>query len=330
MHQWAGIKPKVLNQNKMLAQKVTPRSKASTTNHSKTTNQNKALDDEVARAVQQLLTLNKSDETDNNDVLSTSSKGDNAEVYETTRVVSDKIDQENNAFKTPENTTLAPVQETGFRKKSKKSNQLKLIKKRSNLEEELEEFLEYENCADGDGSKPSTPKRPRFDHGSMNNAVGLSTEKALGTSINISKYMKVEGEEGCILSAFYTAGQEEKLKEFVPIYVNIGNRLQAKELIGIRKNTKFVSTNSKTKSKTVDDQANYLVLSFENRKKSNSPFIEYPLNRLDTVINALQELKERVMTAGHYKEQDVYTCKYPENTKIRPGDDKDTILKMML
>ena len=59
MHQWAGIKPKVLNQNKMLAQKVTPRSKASTTNHIKTTNQNKALDDEVTRAVQQLLTLNK-------------------------------------------------------------------------------------------------------------------------------------------------------------------------------------------------------------------------------------------------------------------------------
>ena len=60
---------------------------------------------------------------------------------------------------------------------------------------------------------------------------------------------------------------EEKLKEFVPVYVNIGNRFQAKELIGIRKNTKFVSTNSKTKSKSFDDHANYLVLSFENRKK---------------------------------------------------------------
>ena len=121
MHQWAGIKPKVLNQNKMLAQKVTPRSKASTSNHSKTTKQNKALEDEVARAVQQLLIIYKNDEPDNSDVLSTSSKGDNAEVYETTRVVSDKIDQENNAFKTPENTTLPPVKETGFRKNPRRA-----------------------------------------------------------------------------------------------------------------------------------------------------------------------------------------------------------------
>ena len=325
MHHWAGIKPKVLNQNKALAQKVTPRSKASATNHSKKTNENKALEDEVAKAVQQLLSLNKNDEHDNNDVLSTSSNRDNAEVSETTHVVSDDIDQENNAFKTPENTTLAPVEETGFRKKTKKSNQLKLVNKRSTLEAE---FLECDDNADGNGSKLSTPKRPRFDNESMNSAAGLATEKDLGTSISISKYMKVEGEEGCILSAFYTAGQEEKLKEFVPVYVNIGNRLQAKELIGIRKNTKFVSTNSKTKSKTVDDQANYLVLSFENRKKTNSPFIEYPLNRLDTVINALQELKESVITSGHYKEQDVYSCKYPENTKIRPRDDKNTTLKM--
>ena len=119
------------------------------------------------------------------------------------------------------------------------------------------------------------------------------------------------------------------MKEFVPVYVNIGNRFQAKELVGIRKNTKFISTNSKTKSKTTEDQANYLVLSFENRKKSNSPFIEYPLNRLDTVIHALEELKESVITSGHYKEQDVLNCKYPENTKIRPRDDKDTILETM-
>ena len=120
MHHWAGIKPKVLNQNKALAQKVTPRSKASATNHSKKTNENKALEDEVAKAVQQLLSLNKNDEHDNNDVLSTSSNRDNAEVSETIHLVSDDIDQEDNAFKTPENTTMAPVEETGFRKKNQK------------------------------------------------------------------------------------------------------------------------------------------------------------------------------------------------------------------
>ena len=264
MHHWAGIKPKVLNQNKTLAQKGTPRNKAPNTNHSKTTNENKALEEEVAKAVQHLLALNKDNERDNNDGLSTSSNGENVEVTETTHIVSNDIEQQNNAFKTPENTILAPAEETGYRKKPKKGKQLKSINKRSNLEAE---FLEYDDHTDGSGSKLSTPKRPKFDQESINNVAGLSTEKASGMSINISKYMKVDGGEGCILSAFYTAGQEEKLKEFVPVYVNIGNRFQAKELIGIRKNTKFVSTNSKTKSKSVDDQANYLVLSFENRKK---------------------------------------------------------------
>ena len=136
MHHWAGIKPKVLNQNKVLAQKVTPRNKASTTNHSKTTNDKKALEEEVTKAVQQILALNKSDEHDNNDVLSTSSNEDNAEVTKTTHNVSDNIYQENNAFKTPENTTLATEEDAECRKKSKKNNQLKRINKRSTLEAE--------------------------------------------------------------------------------------------------------------------------------------------------------------------------------------------------
>ncbi len=132
-----------------------------------------------------------------------------------------------------------------------------------------------------------------------------------------------------MLSAYYTPGQDEKLREFTPVYVNIGNRFQAKELIGIRKNTKFVNATSKSKMKSTEDQPNYLVLSFENRKKNNSPFIEYPLNRLDMIINALQELKEHISISGYYKEQAILNCKYPQNTKIYPRDDKDTILKLM-
>ena len=113
------------------------------------------------------------------------------------------------------------------------------------------------------------------------------------------------------------------------MYVNIGNRFQAKELIGIRPNTKFISTNAKSKTRSKEEQANYLVLSFENRKKNNSPFIEYPLSRLDMIIHALQELKENAIKLGHYNEPPVLNCKYPQNTKIFPKDDKDTILNLM-
>ncbi len=57
------------------------------------------------------------------------------------------------------------------------------------------------------------------------------------------------------------------------MYVNIGDRYKAKELIGIRQNTKFVSANAKSKNRAEEDQLNYLVVSFENQKKSNSPFV---------------------------------------------------------
>ena len=58
-------------------------------------------------------------------------------------------------------------------------------------------------------------------------------KKCVTTNNNISKYLKVEGGEGRIISAYYTAAQDEKLKDFLPMYVNIGNRSQVKELIGI-------------------------------------------------------------------------------------------------
>ena len=64
--------------------------------------------------------------------------------------------------------------------------------------------------------------------------------------------LKVDGGEGCVLRGFYTAAQEEKLKEFIPIYFNIEDRYKAKELIGVRPNTKFISANSKTKTKSLD------------------------------------------------------------------------------
>ena len=129
------------------------------------------------------------------------------------------------------------------------------------------------------------------------------------------------------MRAFYTAAQEEKLKEFTPMYFNIGDRHKAKELVGVRPNTKFISTNSKTKNKSPEDQANFLVVSFENRKKINSPFVEFPLCRIECMILALQELKEKVLDSGHYKEQHVFSSNYPDNTKISSKDDKNTCLE---
>lgn len=103
----------------------------------------------------------------------------------------------------------------------------------------------------------------------------------------VAKYQKVLTHEGYIISAYYTSVQEEKLQEFTAVCVNLGNPTHVKELIGVRKNTKFVNLSKKTMNK----QPNYLVLSFENRKKSNNRLIEYPITRLDMIIKALQELK---------------------------------------
>ena len=119
---------------------------------------------------------------------------------------------------------------------------------------------------------------------------------------------------------------EEKLQQFQPVYINIGNPNQAKELIGLKKNTKFVSLGKKTQH----ESANYLVVSFENRKKSNSPFIEYPLSRLGMVIKALMELKEYAISRNYYKEVPILNCKYPESTTLNAHDDKDTVLETLV
>ena len=97
-------------------------------------------------------------------------------------------------------------------------------------------------------------------------------------------------------------------------------------MIGLKKNTKFVSLGKKTQH----ESPNYLVVSFENRKKSNSPFIEYPLSRLDMVIKALTELKEYALSRNYYKEVPILNCKYPESMTFSTHDDKDTILETLV
>lgn len=316
MNHWVGIKPKSSNQNKLSLPKVPQKNK----------NLKLDVDDEVARAVQQLIAMNKAEQAHGSSNISSLCNENEAETRFVARDNSSKTNQDLDNFKTPENEIPVMVNDAGRGKKTKKCGQTKRSAKACNLDGS---FLENPNHVDeDDGSQYLTPKRSKFDQNVSKEVETVSLEKWSSTS-NISKYLKVEGGEGHILSAYYTPGQDEKLVEYTPLYVNIGNRFQARELIGIRKNTKFVSTNSKAKMRPIEEQANYLVLSFENRKKINSPFIEYPLNRLDMIIKALEELKENAINRGFYKEQTILNCKYPENTKIHPKDDKDTVLQLM-
>ena len=105
-----------------------------------------------------------------------------------------------------------------------------------------------------------------------------------------------------------------------------GNPHETKELIGLKKNTKFVSVGKKAEHKS----PNYLLVSFENRKKCNSPFLEYSLSRLDMLIKALTELKEHALSRNYYKEVPILNCRYPESTSLNAHDDKDTILETLV
>ena len=145
-----------------------------------------------------------------------------------------------------------------------------------------------------------------------------------GSNDQPTKYQRL-GEEGKIVSGYYTPIADEKLQGFQSTYINVGSPRCVKEVVGIRKNSQFVSTGKK---KSVNDKPfpAYLVVSFENRKKSNSPFIEYPLTKLGVIIKALEELRERMIQQGYYSEPQIIKCHYPENTIITDKNCKDTIL----
>ena len=98
--------------------------------------------------------------------------------------------------------------------------------------------------------------------------VGCSTDQPL-------KYQRL-GEAGKIVLGYYIPVVDEKLFGFQSTYINIGSPRCVKEVVGIRKNSQFVATGKK-KSGTSTTPGSYLVVSFKNRNKSNSPFIEYPI-----------------------------------------------------
>ena len=179
-----------------------------------------------------------------------------------------------------------------------------------------------------EGHLQQSPKRrSRYEpEATLDARRNLNQELATPNESNNKKYQKIGHDEGKIISAYYTLGHEEKLQDFEPVYINIGNPHQAKELIGLKKNTKFVSVGKKTEH----ESPNYLVVSFENRKKSNSPFVEYSLSRLDSLIKALTELKEHALSLNYYKEVPILNCRYPESTSLNAHDDKDTILETLV
>ena len=323
MDHWVGIQSKATNQHKTPSHKpASGRSKQVNTNLTKNMSDN-AINEEVARAVQKLIALNKADQATVDEEMSELAANDDSADQLTTEEYTDHTNPEGESAQTPENSISAD--NFGKAKKGKKSLNQKRLNKRSNLEKEL---YETENQTNECNPYCFTPKRTKPSTANDQENDTMSEESLSGLPKNISKYLKIDAAVGNILSAFYTINADEKLKEFTPMYVNIGDRYKAKELVGIRQNTKFVSTNAKSKNRAEEDQVNYLVVSFENRKKSNSPFVEFPLCRLDPMILALQELKKKALESGHYKEQRVFSSTYPDNTKIQPKDDKTTNLEI--
>ena len=313
MNHWHGIKPKVL----------TPKSGKNLLNNTNKINSDKTIEKEVERAVKQLIALNKSENPDSGNVFDDIS--DEEELGTVDQSIQSGVDhssREVGNLVTPENRIPAPSLKTEHGKKIRKTVHLKRTNKRP--------LVETFNELDENHSQGLSPKTSKVEESQRSGKEECTLDGSSSSAINISRYLKVDGIEGRIIKAYFTAGQEEKLKSFTPFYVNIGDKSKAKDLIGIHNNTKFINANSKAKLKPMDELPNYLVLSFENRKKSTSPFIEYPLFKLDIIISALNELKECAINLGLYKEQHVFSSKYPENTKISPKDDKDTKLEMLL
>ena len=150
------------------------------------------------------------------------------------------------------------------------------------------------------------------------------------STLHVTKFQRV-GDQGRIVSGYYTPAVEEKLEGFEATYINIGNPRILKEVVGVRKNSTFIPTGKKklNSEKPVGVIPHYLVVSFENRKKANSPYVEYPLAKLGAIIKALEDLKNRAIQKGYYSDVKILKCEYPEDTIITDKNCKDTVLPSM-
>ena len=325
-------------------------------------NKKTVLDLELTRIMNELEALQKlkavteevgteaeMDDNDINDVLET----------ETDNVLSSDHQQSFSApsnhndpaqYKTPKNSVHGdhyPTQIPQFAKISSGFNKQSKQQQRETMKDSLgESFISASDAAKliAQAEDTTTPVRPQEDkeviigrfknnienYSSLKRAVSVTEESTLGEKIPpVAKYMRVNEVDGRIISAYYTPGAEEKLFDFEPFYVNIGNKNYAKELISVKRNSQFSATGGKGKSKNIQEvRSPYLVVAFENRRKPSSPFVEYPLSRLDGMIKAIQELKNVCIARGCYKEGNIMHYKYPENTIIQPGYSKDTQLNI--
>ena len=121
MDHWHGIKPKSYNQSKNLGSKpVTPRRKTLNTNLNKSST-DKSYEEEVARAVQQLIALNKTGQSSDDKNMSDMSVIDDDDVSDTPaatqEILTDKKDK-CDELKTPEYS--ATLDSLGYGKKQKK------------------------------------------------------------------------------------------------------------------------------------------------------------------------------------------------------------------
>ena len=176
---------------------------------------------------------------------------------------------------------------------------------------------------------------PKFDDSNVSDAgnseISMEDPKSLSDTSTTEPAIKFQrvGEQGKIVSGYYTPAADEKLRDFQATYINIGNPRILKEVVGIRKNSTFISTGKKKSGsgdKLLGANPSYLVVSFENRKKANSPYVEYPLNKIGVLIRALEDLKERAISEGYHSEAKIMKCDYPQNTIITDKNCKDTVL----
>ena len=159
MEQWHGIKPKNSTQTKHLSSNTAPpRGKSLNLNKNMT---DKTIEDELARVVQQLLALNKTEQSTSGKNISNIPDNDEY-VLDIPYVSQDLMENENDVddeMKTPENPIPAENLEHG--KKLKNGGQTKRSNKRSLLDSQMsppQKKMQEVMVLDG------TPKRPRYDH----------------------------------------------------------------------------------------------------------------------------------------------------------------------
>jgi len=218
MEHWTGIQPKANNHHKNVSNKQ-PLGRSKQANPSLTKNMtDNAINEEVARAVQKLIALNKADQATGDEELQEMAPNDDSVDQLTAEDYTDHTNPEGESVQTPENCISA---DNFGKKKGKKSLPQKRVNKRSNLDKEL---YEIENQTNECNPYSFTPKRTKPSADNEQDNDTMSEESLQGLPKNISKYLKIDAAVGNILSAFYTINADEKLKEFTPMYVNIGDR----------------------------------------------------------------------------------------------------------